>query len=112
MSRKYTDEFKLHVVKEYYSSPLGVRAIANKYGLPSKNYINRWEEVLKRKGILPADATKLDKKVGRSKESITREDTRTIREKEYEAEIQKLKARIDYLEKLETLQPFLKKNKK
>lgn len=40
IKRKYTDEFKLKVVKDYYSSTLGVRSIALKYNLPSKNYIN------------------------------------------------------------------------
>jgi len=36
MIRKYTDEFKLSVVQDYYHSTLGVRAIAAKYNLPSK----------------------------------------------------------------------------
>jgi len=46
IKRKYTDEFKLKVVKDYYTSTLGVRAIALKYNLPSKNYINNWEQYL------------------------------------------------------------------
>lgn len=49
MSKKYSDNFKLQVVKDYYESRLGVRAIADKYGLPSKNYISNWERYLKRK---------------------------------------------------------------
>ncbi|NLJ75951.1 MAG: transposase [Peptococcaceae bacterium] len=64
--KRYTDEFKLHVVKDYYSSPLGVRAIACKYGLPSKNYTNRWETALKKKGLLPPTATKPIKTAGRT----------------------------------------------
>ncbi|NLJ72851.1 MAG: transposase [Syntrophomonadaceae bacterium] len=109
MVRKYTDGFKLAVVKDYYQSTLGVRAIANKYNLPSKNYINNWEKQLKKKGLLPPDATKPNKTAGRSTEAITRADTRTPREKQYEEEIRYLKAKVAYLESLESLQPFLKK---
>jgi transposase-like protein len=110
MERKYSDEFKLSVINDYYNSTLGVRAIALKYNLPSKNYINEWEKQLKRKGLLPPDATKPKKSVGRSKETVVREDTRTPREKQYEEEIQILKAKIAYFESLDRMQPFLKKN--
>lgn len=110
MSKKYTDEFKLSVIQAYYNSTLGVRAIALKYNLPSKNYINNWENSLKKKGLLPKDATKPIKSAGRSKETIMREDSRTQREKQYEEEIEVLKTRISYLESLEHLKPFLKKN--
>lgn len=109
MKRKYSDEFKLEVVQHYYNSKLGVRAIANKYNLPSKNYINAWEEELKKKGLLPLDSTKPNKGAGRSKENVVYEDTRTPRERQYEEEIQILQARIEYLESLEELQPFIKK---
>lgn len=112
MSKKYSDEFKLSVVQDYYNSALGVRLIALKYNLPSKNYIERWEKYLKKKGLLPPNATKQIKAAGRPKEPIAREDTRTPREKQYEVEIQALKARIEYLESLESLQPFFKKKKK
>jgi transposase-like protein len=109
MKREYSDLFKKAVIEDYYSSTLGVRAITLKYGLPSKNYIERWELYLKRKGLLPADATKPIKSVGRSPEAVMREDTRTTREKQYEAEIAALKAKVEYLEGLDSLQPFLKK---
>ncbi len=101
VKKKYSEEFKLSVINDYYNSSLGVRLIASKYGLPSKNYINKWEEQLKKKGLLPPDATKPNKSVGRSQEPIAREDARTPREKQYEEEIQILKARIAYYEKLE-----------
>lgn len=109
MSKKYTDEFKLSVVQDYYNSTLGVRAIALKYNLPSKNYINKWEDYLKKIGLLSSDATKPNKSAGRTKEPVMREDTRTPREKQYEEEIQALKARIAYFEGLDYMQPFLKK---
>ncbi len=109
MKKKYSDDFKLSVIKDYYSSSLGVRAIALKYNFPSKNYISNWEKQLKKKGLLPPDATKPNKSVGRSKESIAREDTRTPLEKQYEDEIQALKTRIAYYESLKCITPFLKK---
>jgi transposase-like protein len=112
MSKKYTDEFKLFVIQDYYNCTLGVRAIALKYNLPSKNYINSWEASLKEKGLLPSDSTKPNKSAGRSKEAVAREDTRTTREKQYEEEIQVLKARVAYFEGLEYMQPFLKKKPK
>lgn len=109
MKRKYSDEFKLAVINDYYASTLGVRAIAAKYNLPSKNYINEWEKQLKKKGLLPPDATKPNKTICRSKESITRKDDRTSREKQYEEEIEILRAKVAYLESLESLRPFIKK---
>ena len=112
MKTKYPDDFKLLVVKDYYSSPLGVRAIALKYNLPSKNYINNWEKQLIAKGLLPEGSTKPVKAAGRSKEAIARGDGRTEREIYYEKEIVKLKARIDYLESLEHLKPFIGKKKR
>lgn len=112
MKRKYSDEFKLSVIKDYYNSTLGVRAIASKYNLPTKNYINNWEKQLKKKGLLPSDSTKPNKSVARSKESILREDTRTPREKQYEEEIEILKAKIAYYEGLDHMQLFIKKNTK
>lgn len=109
MYRKYSDEFKLAVIEDYYNSPLGVRSIANKYDLPSKNYIGNWEKQLKKKGLLPQDATKPVKTMGRAKESILRQDDRTPREKHLEEENYALKAKIKYYENLESLQPFIKK---
>lgn len=110
MKEKYSDEFKLKVVQDYYNSPLGVRLIALKYNLPSKNYINNWEKYLIKKGLLPEGSTKPNKTVGRAPEVVVRHDDRTNREKQYEEQIRELKARVKYLESLETLKPFLKKN--
>ena len=110
--KKYSNEFKKAVIDDYYSSPLGVRAITLKYGLPSKNYISRWEEQLKEIGMLPKEATKPNKAVGRSSEQLTRQDDRTPREKQYELEIEILKARVEYFEGLDYMQPFIKKKEK
>lgn len=109
MNKKYSDDFKLAVIKDYYNSSLGIRAITMKYNLPSKNYINNWEQQLIKKGLLPQGSTKPVKSVARSAEAIVRKDDRTPLVKHYEEEIEILKARIEYLESLESLQPFLKK---
>jgi transposase-like protein len=110
-NKTYSDEFKLEVIKDYYKNQLGVRTTAVKYGLPSKNYITNWERYLKKKGLLPQDAAKLVKAAGRAPESVVRADDRTEREKQYESQIEALKARVAYYEGLESLQPFLKKKK-
>ena len=86
-----------------------INEIAKKYNLPSKNYISNWEQQLKDKGVLDRIATKPHKTVGRAKESVVYEDDRTEREKQYEDEIEALRARVAYFEKLDYMQPFLKK---
>src|SRR6056297_4178203 len=91
MPTKYSDAFKLEVVRDYYNSPLGVRSIALKYNLPSKNYINNWEKYLIKKELLPPGSTKPNKTPGRTSETILRADDRTEREKRYEQEIRELK---------------------
>ena len=111
MRKVYTDEFKKHVIEDYYSGQLGVRAIAQKYGLPSKNYITNWEAALKKKELIPHDASKPNKTAGRSKESIAYKSDLTQRERQYELEIEQLKAKVAYFESLDRMQPFLKKKK-
>ena len=59
---KYDDEFKLEVVKTYLEGPHGVRVVARSFGLPSKNYIHRWMDELKRKGLLPPETHKSNPK--------------------------------------------------
>lgn len=39
---KYSDEFKLMIVKEYIEGPLGYTLLASKYGIPSTTPIERW----------------------------------------------------------------------
>lgn len=53
--KKYSDEFKLQIVKEYLTGDLGCRLLAKKYNLPSKNYIFHWRDQLIKKGLLNAD---------------------------------------------------------
>lgn len=111
MMRKYTDEFKLLVINDYYKSDVGVRAIARRYGLPSKNYINNWEKQLKKKGLLPKNATKPNKTAGPSKNSLKPGENKTPRERQLELENMQLKAKIEYFESLEYMKPFISKKK-
>ena len=111
MNKKYTDEFKLEVVKDYYNSDVGVRIIAKKYGLPSKNYINNWEAQLKKKGLLPKDAAKPKKTAGPSKNSLSLKDTKTPNERQLELENMRLRAKIEYFESLDYMKPFITKKK-
>ena len=46
--KNYSDEFKLQVIKDYLNSSLGCRAIAKKYNLPSKNYVDKWKKQLEK----------------------------------------------------------------
>ncbi|MDZ5474684.1 helix-turn-helix domain-containing protein [Bacillus sp. 31A1R] len=39
---KYSDQFKLKVVKEYLEDSLGYKLLAQKYEIPSKSIIERW----------------------------------------------------------------------
>lgn len=39
---KYSEEFKLRLVKEYVDRTLGYKLLARKYGLPSSTPIKRW----------------------------------------------------------------------
>lgn len=111
MRRKYTDEFKLFVVQDYYDSNMGVRSIARKHGLASKNYINNWEEQLKKKGLLPKDAKKPNMTAGPSSNSLNIKSTTTPRERELELENMQLRAKIEYLESLDHMKPFISKKK-
>ncbi|MGE7622622.1 transposase [Viridibacillus sp. NPDC096237] len=42
---KYSDEFKLKVVKEYLKGTLGYKLLAIKYGIPSESQMKRWVRV-------------------------------------------------------------------
>lgn len=53
--KRYSDEFKLQVVKEYLTGDLGCRLLAKKYNLSSKNYIFNWKEQLIKKGLIDAN---------------------------------------------------------
>ena len=114
--QSYDDNFKLEVVKAYFDGPHGVRLIARSYGLPSKNYIERWVKELKTKGLIPLDAKKLDGKSS-AKNRTQKADNpyeahkKSARETHLEKEVLRLQAEIDYLKKLEELERKGSRNK-
>ncbi|MFJ5760733.1 helix-turn-helix domain-containing protein [Neobacillus sp. NPDC093182] len=48
--KKYSEEFKLMVVREYLEGKLGYRALAKKHGIKSKSAIDRWVKVYEKLG--------------------------------------------------------------
>ena len=82
-NKRYSDEFKLQVIKEYLNSSLGCRTIAQKYNLPSKNYIHNWERQLIKKGLLSSK----DCSNSKSKTySLSNSEKKTAYEKQLEKE--------------------------
>ena len=47
---KYSDEFKLKIVKEYLEGSLGYALLAKKHGIPNKAQIERWVHAFKALG--------------------------------------------------------------
>lgn len=47
---KYSEEFKLKVVREYLEGKLGYRALAKKHGIKSKSAIERWVKIYEKFG--------------------------------------------------------------
>ncbi|WP_175615618.1 helix-turn-helix domain-containing protein [Piscibacillus halophilus] len=47
---KYSDDFKLKVVKEYLEGPVGCDLLAKKYEVPNKSQIRRWVNAYKALG--------------------------------------------------------------
>ena len=98
--KKYSDEFKLQVVKEYLNSSLGCRTIANKYNLPSKNYIHNWEKQLTRKGLLSSEECTNPKN---KTYSLSKSEKKTAYERQLEKENFRLKAELAYYQELKRL---------
>lgn len=98
--KRYTDEFKLQVIKEYLNSSLGCRAIAKKYNLPSKNYIHNWEQQLIKKGLLTTEECSQFNKKSRT---INSYEKKSAYEKELERENLRLRAKLAYFQELERL---------
>ena len=44
---KYSDDFKLKIVKEYLHGPMGYKLLAKKYKMPSESPIRRWVNAYK-----------------------------------------------------------------
>lgn len=101
MNKKiYSDEFKLQVVKEYFTGDLGCRLLAKKYNLPSKNYIFNWRDYLINKGLLnPHLKSKYHKGSQKSLDS----KKKTPYEIQLENENLELRAKLDLFTELNKL---------
>ena len=104
----YSNEFKLEVVRNYLSSPYGVRVVASSYGLGSKNYIHRWMKELITKGLLnPSECAVKSKTIAgipTLKLSPYQSFGKTAREVQLETEVIRLKAEVAFLKKLKELE--------
>jgi len=105
----YEDSYKLEVVRAYLDGSHGMRVTARSYGLPSKNYIERWILELKEKGLIDADAKKQDAKSSmksraKKTDSPYEAHQKTAREIHLEKEVQRLQAEVDFLKKLKELE--------
>ena len=49
---KYSDEFKLKVVREYLTGPLGYEILVRKYGIKSPTQLKNWVYVYKKQGAV------------------------------------------------------------
>lgn len=96
--KKYSDEFKLQVVKEYLEGSLGYRRLAQKYNLPSKNYILTWKEQLIKKGLLEDTKKKLLKTL-----SNQNNKTKTAYERQLERENLELRAELAFYQEMKRL---------
>ena len=95
MNKKYSEEFKLSVIRDYYSSGMSKRACMKKYGLSCTHLLLTW---LRQYGSqaesvpLPADQSE-DDIANRSKDSYKEENAqlkKRIRELEKALEFSKL----------------------
>ncbi|MBS2967387.1 transposase [Metabacillus sp. KIGAM252] len=48
---KYSDQFKLMIVKEFQEGHLGYILLANKHGMPSSSPIKRWVKLYEKFGL-------------------------------------------------------------
>ena len=102
--KEYSDEYKLEVIRDYYTNDLGARQTAEKWGLPTKNYVGNWEKYLSGKGLIPGDwvkksnlrtAVRINKEKAGAAELAELEDLRK--------ENRVLRCRLDYMTELENI---------
>ena len=108
MNKKYSEDFKLSVVKEYYEGDLGVRLLARKYNLPSKNYITNWIKYFKNTGTIPKDAS-VSRLSCTSVKNTIKSNSKTPYEKELEKKLAIAEAELAFYKKCDEI---YKKNKK
>lgn len=100
VNKRYSDEFKLHVLKEYLNTSIGCRTLAKKYNLPTKNYIDAWKNQLLKKGLLTAEECN---KAQIKTYPLNKAEKKTAYEKQLERENQRLKAELAFYKELQNL---------
>ena len=103
MKKRYTKEFKVAVIRDYYTNELGVRQTAAKWGLPSKNYITQWEEYLKKAGSLPDVTKKAPMKALKSRNVAISRETESVELRMLRQENEELRAALAYHQELAKL---------
>lgn len=100
INKRYSDEFKLQVIREYLNTSIGCRTLAKKYSLPSKNYIDSWKRQLLKKGLLSAEECN---KSQIKTYSLNNSEKKTPYEKQLEKENLKLRAELAFYKELRNL---------
>ena len=115
MVSKYSTEFKLHVVRTYLSSPFGIRVVARSLGLPSKNYLTRWMQELTQKGLLTKEEiAAIEQKTSyqtKNRPAVKSMHEMSPSEKQLAEENLRLKAEVDFLRTLVSLDDLKSKKK-
>lgn len=115
MVSKYSTEFKLHVVRTYLSSQFGIRVVARSLGLPSKNYLTRWMQELTQKGLLTKEEiSAMEHKTSyqtKSSPAVGSMQEMSPGEKLLAEENLRLKAEVDFLRTLVSLDDLKSKKK-
>lgn len=100
INKRYSDEFKLQVIREYLNTSIGCRPLAKKYKLPSKNYIDAWKKQLLKKGLLSAEECN---KSQIKTYSLKSPEKKTAYEKQLEKENLRLRAELAFYKELQNL---------
>jgi transposase len=90
---RFTDELKLRVVKEYFTTDISQQELKLKYGFTGNSTLYKW--------IDKFDLSKPDNKTFKVQEAMSKEIKKSRSELDQEAKIKKLESELAY-EKLRT----------
>lgn len=86
--KRYTDEFKLKVVKEYVETDISQEALKKKYGFGGNNCIPNW---MRKFGMKTPNEEQL-----KLQRIMSEEQRKTPREIQLEAKVKELEKSLDY----------------
>ena len=97
--RKFDDQFRLGVLKEFYESGRSYSAITHKYGITGGN-ITAWERRYMNKCVpLPSDIVELEEQVFMARKSLQERQARPQSEEDrLKDEIARLRKALEYSE--------------